>query len=57
MPIYNENWAYLGFGRKLSEQNNIELGVLYVTWNIGKNTWFNQYYLQFSWVNHINFSK
>ena len=57
IPIYNENWAYLGFGRKLSEQNNIELGVLYVTWNIGKNTWFNQYYLQFSWVNHMNFLK
>jgi hypothetical protein len=57
MPIYNENWAYLGFGRKLNERNNIELGALYVTWNIGKNTWFNQYYLQFSWVNHINFSK
>ncbi len=55
--IYNENWAYLGYGRKLNEQNKIELGVLYVTWNIGNKAWFNQYYLQFSWVNHINFSK
>lgn len=56
-PIYHENWAYFGCGKRLNEQNKVELGVLYVTWNIGNQAWFNQYYLQFSWVNHINFLK
>ncbi len=56
-PIYNENWAYLGFGKKVNEKNKIELGLLNVTWNTGNKNWFNQYYLQFTWINHINFIK
>jgi len=56
-PVYNENWAYLGLGKKLNVNNKIELGILHVTWNIGEKNWFNQYYLQFTWINHINFKK
>lgn len=56
-PIYNENWAYAGMGKKINEKNKLEVGLLYVTWNIGSNNWFNQYYPQFTWINHINFKK
>lgn len=54
-PIYDENWGYIGYGRKINEQNKFELGILYVTWNIGNAAWFNQYYLQFTWINHLKF--
>lgn len=56
-PVYGENWFYTAFGRRLNEQNKIEVGLLYVTWNIGSKNWFNQYYLQFTWINHINLKK
>lgn len=56
-PSYTENWLYSAFGRILNEQNKIEAGLLYLTWNIGNNAWFNQYYLQLTWINHINFTK
>lgn len=55
--VYGENWAYAAYGRKLNEKNKIEAGVLYVTWNIGKNNWFNQYYFQVTWINHLDFTK
>lgn len=56
-PIYGENWGYVAFGKKLSEKNKIEAGLLYVTWNLGNSNWFNQYYIQFTWINSLNFSK
>ncbi|MGV3629899.1 MAG: DUF2490 domain-containing protein [Bacteroidota bacterium] len=56
-PVYGENWFYAALGKKLNEQNKIEAGLLYVTWNIGKKSWFNQYYLQLTWINHLNFKK
>lgn len=56
-PVYGENWAYAGLGKKLNEQNKLEAGLLYVTWNIGNHNWFNQYYLQFTWINHLDFQK
>lgn len=56
-PSYGENWFYAAYGRNLNEKNKIEAGLLYVTWNIGNNNWFNQYYLQFTWINHLNFKK
>jgi|ERR1019366_4569866 hypothetical protein len=55
--VYGENWAYAGIGKKLNEKNKIELGFLYVTWNIGGNNWFNQYYLQLTWNTHLDFRK
>jgi hypothetical protein len=55
--VYGENWAYAGFGKTLNKKNKIELGILYITWNTGPKSWFNQYYLQLSWINQLNFSK
>lgn len=55
--IYGENWLYAAFGKRLNEQNKLELGVLYVTWNMGSNDWFNQYYFQFTWINHLDFTE
>lgn len=55
--VYGENWAYAALGQKLNERNKIEAGILYVTWNIGKQSWFNQYYFQLTWINHLNYRK
>jgi hypothetical protein len=55
--FYGENWAYAGIGKKLNAKNKIELGILYVTWNIGNNNWFNQYYLQLTWNTHLDLRK
>lgn len=55
--VYGENWAYAALGKKLDSRNKIELGILYITWNIGNKNWFNQYYLQLTWINHLNFIK
>ena len=55
--FFTENWAYLAYGRKLNSQNKVEAGILYVTWNIGNNNWFNQYYLQITWINLLDFSR
>lgn len=55
--VYGENWAYAALGKKLNEKNKIEIGLLYVTWNIGKTNWFNQYYLQATWLTHINLQR
>lgn len=56
-PIYNENWFYAAYGRKLNERNKIETGLLFVTWNIGNKNWYNQYYFQLTWINRLNFIK
>ena len=53
--IYSENWAYAAFGKKIDNKNKIEVGLLFVTWNIGNRNWFNQYYLQLSWINQLDF--
>jgi hypothetical protein len=55
--VYGENWAYSALGKKLDEKNKIEAGILYVTWNIGKSNWFNQYYFQLTWISHLDFRK
>lgn len=54
-PVYEENWAYAALGIKLNDRNKIEPGVLYITWNIGKTNWFNQYYFQLTWISHLDF--
>lgn len=55
--VYNENWAYAGLGLKLNDKNKIEAGPLYITWNTGGANWFHQYYLQLTWISHLNFIK
>ncbi len=55
--VYGENWAYAAIGKKLNKRNKIELGILYITWNIGNKNWFNQYYLQATWISHLDFTK
>jgi len=55
--IYGENWAYAALGKKLNGKNKIEAGILYLTWNIGAQSWFNQYYFQLTWISHLDFRK
>jgi hypothetical protein len=55
--VYGENWAYAALGEKLNEKNKIEAGFLYVTWNIGNQIWFNQYYFQLTWISHLDVRK
>jgi hypothetical protein len=55
--VYGENWAYAAIGVKLNDNNKIETGPLYITWNTGGNNWFHQYYLQLTWVSHLDFTK
>lgn len=55
--VYGENWAYSALGKKINAKNKLELGLLYITWNIGTKSWFNQYYLQASWITHLDFTK
>ncbi len=55
--IYGENWAYVALGKKLNPNNKIEAGALYITWNTGIKSWFNQYYFQLTWLSYIDFRK
>lgn len=55
--VYGENWAYLALGKKINNNNKLEVGLLYVTWNIGNTDWFNQYYLQLTWISHLDFRR
>jgi hypothetical protein len=55
--FYGENWAYAAFGKKLNKTNKIEAGILYVTWKLANENWFNQYYFQLTWISHLNFIK
>jgi hypothetical protein len=54
--VYGENWAYAAIGIKLNDKNKIETGPLYITWNTGGTNWFHQYYLQLTWVSHLDFT-
>ena len=56
-PTIGENWFYAALGWNLNSQNKLEAGLLYVTWDIGNKSWFNQYYLQFTWINYIDLRK
>jgi len=55
--VYGENWAFAALGIKLNDKNKIETGPLYITWNTGEKNWFHQYYLQLSWISHLDFTK
>jgi hypothetical protein len=55
---YNENWSALQLGFKLNNNNYIEAGYLFVSWRYNENgNWFNQHYLQTTWVNKLDFRK
>jgi hypothetical protein len=55
--FYAENWAYAALGVKLNDKNKLETGPLYIAWNTGGTNWFHQYYLQFTWISHLDFTQ
>jgi len=55
--FFGENWAYAALGVKINSKNKIETGPLYITWNTGNNSWFHQYYIQFTWISKLDFVK
>lgn len=55
---FNENWTALQIGYNINEKNTIEFGYLFVGWlNDGQKNWFNQHYLQITWVSKLNLKK
>ncbi len=55
---FDENWTAAQLGIKLNERNSIEAGLLFVGWIYNdQNNWLNQFYLQTTWVNQLDFSK
>ncbi|NOT37992.1 MAG: DUF2490 domain-containing protein [Saprospiraceae bacterium] len=54
---YEENWAYAAIGVKLNDKNKIETGPLYITWNTGTKNWFHQFYLQFTWISYVDYTR
>lgn len=57
-PTYAENWAYAGLGYKINKSNTIEAGPLYIAWaNNKQGDKTNLYYLQLSWISHIDYTK
>lgn len=58
VAIYGENWAYAGIGYKIDKNNAIEAGPLHIFWvNNKENDLSKFYYLQVTWVNHLDFRK
>lgn len=56
--IFNENWSAVQLGFKLNQVHSLEAGPLYVGWiNNTQGDWLNQFYLQLTWVSHLNFNK
>lgn len=56
--IYGENWAYAGIGFKIDKNNKIETGPLYIFGVSNKqNDLDKSYYLQITWINHLDFRK
>ena len=54
---FNENWSAFQLGYKINPKNAIELGYLYVGWIYNdQNDWFNQHYLQVTWVSKFDFT-
>lgn len=55
---FNENWSAFQLGYKINERNTVEFGYLYVGWIYNnQNDWFNQHYLQATWVSKLDFTK
>jgi hypothetical protein len=56
--IYGENWAYVGVGVKTRHAGSWEAGPLYIAWiNSSPNPTLNFYYLQLTWITHLDFRK
>jgi hypothetical protein len=56
--IYGENWAFAGVGFKTKGKTTFEMGPLYIFWVSNKNNdLINFYYLQLSWITHLDFRK
>lgn len=56
--IYGENWAYLGLGYDFGNVGKLEAGPLYIFWANSPNKGLtNFYYLQFTWITHLDFRK
>ena len=55
---FNENWSALQAGYAFNNIHSVEFGFLYVGWIYNNtNNWFNQYYLQMTWVSNLDFAK
>lgn len=55
---FNENWSAFQLGYKFNQKSSIEFGYLYVGWIYNnQNDWFNQNYLQMTWVSKLNFTR
>ena len=55
---FNENWSAFQLGYKINQKNAIEIGYLFVGWIYNsQNDWFNQHYLQATWVSKLDFTK
>ncbi len=56
--IYDENWANVSFGYKLNANNSLEFGLLNIFWVNNKQRDLTNFdYIQFTWVNHLDFRK
>jgi len=56
--IFNENLTALQLGHSLNKSHAIEFGLLYVGWiKNQQRDWLNQYFLQVSWVSHIEWKR
>jgi Protein of unknown function (DUF2490) len=56
--VYDENWANASFGYKLNKNNSFELGLLNIFWVNNKQRDLSNFdYLQFTWINHLDFRK
>ncbi len=55
--VFAENWTYAALGIKIDDINKIEPGILYMGWNLGKKGWYHQFYLQFTWISRLDFTK
>jgi hypothetical protein len=56
-PVFEENWAYVALGKKSNDTHKLEMGLLYITWVNGMDSWLNQFYLQFTWISTINWKR
>lgn len=58
VAIYAENWAYAGIGLKTKSAGSWEVGPLYIFWvNNSARDLLNFYYLQLTWITHLDFRK
>lgn len=55
---FNENWSAAQVGYRFNKTHSLEFGYLFVGWVYNnQNNWFNQHYLQTTWVSKLDFRK